>query len=81
MTSQVTGQLKAIVGDNLTRAKAEHDALTDREIAFAIDADPGQVAKWRRGDHMPSERHLLALAAFFKRDMSWFYEDRRKVAA
>ena len=79
MTSRTGSHLRAIVGDNIARAKAEK-SVTDRDVAFAIDADSGQVAKWRRGEHMPSETYLAAMAHYFGVELSWFYIDRRAEA-
>lgn len=40
-----------------------------------------KVSRWERGAHVPSNDNLVALAAIFSVDVSWFYETSEARAA
>lgn len=39
--------------------------------------DAMRVSRWERGEHKPNNENLLVLASVLKRDISFFYEERK----
>lgn len=64
----------ALIGDRI-RAAREKAGLSQRELADQIPgkADGGQVSKWERGEHRPSDDTLKAIAQALGRDIAWFH--------
>lgn len=77
MHMQENRQIKQIVGSNI-RARRDELGFSRRELATRIDVDQTQIFKWERGDHLPHEETLAALAQELGRDISWFFVDRFK---
>lgn len=56
--------------------------MTQHELAVALGAgDAMKVSRWERGEHLPSNESMAALASVLGRDPAWFYEPNESKAA
>lgn len=79
MTSQATGNTKALLAANIKAAR-DASGMTQRQLAAAVDVDPMLVSKWERAAHRPNDENLFALAHVLGVDVSWFYVEREPAA-
>lgn len=80
-TSNASSDLAATVGRRI-RVARKSALMTQHELAVALGSgDAMKVSRWERGEHLPSNESLAALAAVLGRDPSWFYELEEGCAA
>lgn len=69
-----------MVGSRVKLAR-KRTAMTQHDLAIAIGSgDAMKVSRWERGEHLPSNESLVALAHVFGVDTSWFYESEEAAA-
>lgn len=80
MPSQAPSSLATTIGQNIRIARAACK-LTQRELAARVDVDAMLVSKWERGWHRPNDTNLAAIARETKRELAWFYVERKPAKA
>ena len=75
MASQVSRQIKDIVGDNVALAR-KSKGLTQSELGRRIGVEGMAVSRWERGSSRPSDTNLQAVAEVLGRNFVWFFIDR-----
>jgi transcriptional regulator with XRE-family HTH domain len=79
-TSDASRDLAATVGARIRSAR-QSAGHTQHELAVALGrGDVMKVSRWERGEHLPSPESLVALAAIYGVDPSWFYESLEQAA-
>lgn len=64
-----------VVADRVKELRTQRLALTQRELATALNIESVNVSRWERGVSEPRLAHLRALAALAGVPVSWFFED------
>lgn len=55
--------------------------MTQHDLAVRLGSgDAMKISRWERGEHLPSNESMAALAAVLGRDPGWFYESERVAA-
>lgn len=80
MASQVSRQIKDIVGANIASAR-KSEGLTQSELGRRVGVENMAVSRWERGFVRPSDANLQAVAQELGRDFAWFFIDHERKAA
>jgi transcriptional regulator with XRE-family HTH domain len=69
-----------MVGDRIKEARVQHLAMTQRELATALQIESVNVSRWERGVAEPRLPHLRRIAEMSGLPVSWFFEETGVVA-